>query len=280
MSWKNNQKDFTKFIFVGFAIIIGIVFYVLLFRKPSLVTITVKVGEGSVYYYPWRKEGGSSPWFVDLLKPGMSELDGLGRKQAEIIDTFTFDTASNTKTVYLTIKLKAVYNRASDTYNYKGMGVLVGSTIKLNLNEVLIEGLITNVEGVPDNRQKTTIIVKAKLKDENSTYLETSGVDPYIADAVNIGDKMLDNHGNLMIEVIDKRTTEALRSSINSFGVTRTDSNPLRKDVDLTLKINVVEINNRHFMFDDIPILIGDEIPFNTKYYSVFPEVTEIIEAE
>lgn len=263
---------------VALFLVAGVFVYVLLFRKSSELVVTIKVGENNVYYWPWKSEGGSRPWFSNAMRVGMKELDGLGRVQAEVLDTYVFDTAPNRRAVYLTVRLKTVYNKASNTYTYKGMNLLLGSTIKLNLDELFIEGLITGVDGFTDNRKKVRLVIDAVLKDENDTYLETSGVDPHIADAISVGDKIYDNKGNVLIEVLEKRANNALRITVNSAGVTRVASNPLRRDVDLELLINAYETGGRYYVFDDIPILVGMEIPYNTKHLSIFPEVVAIKE--
>ena len=114
-----------------------------------------------------------------------------------LLKWFVYDTPGGTA-VYLTVKLNTVYNRASNQHTFKGSPLLIGSTVKLNLDSLLVEGLVTHIEGAPDPRTKIPLLIKAQVIRENPTYPESSGERSFIADALSVGDKVTDNQQALL----------------------------------------------------------------------------------
>jgi len=250
--------------------VLGLVFFAyIFFRKSSYIAVTVKVGEDNIRYEPWVQETGTRVWFSQLFYQGMRETDGLGRTMAELSSLRSYDTLPSRKAVYLTLSIRAVYNRASNQYTFKGKPLVVGSPIKLYLDRLLVEGLVTSVEGVNDPRERQELIVEAKLKEENPSFLETSGVENYIAEALTVGQRIMDSDGNVAIEIISKKSENAKRLVTTSDGRVIIQTSPLRKDIYLTLKINALKLGGRYYLFDDTPVLIGASIPLNTDLLSL-----------
>lgn len=242
------------------------------FRKSTYVTATIKVSEENVNWGPTYTRS----WFSQLFYEGMKEQDGLGRIMSEVVSIRSYDTGSAIKAVYLTTRLRAVYSRASNQHTFKGTPLSIGSPVRLNLDRLLVEGLVTHVEGVKDPRVRENLIVEAQVREETPTFPEASGTREYIADALKVGDEVKDSRGNVIIKVLSKRVENAKRLVTTSDGRTLIQTNSLRKDVYLTLEVNAVKIGERYFLFDDVPILIGQTIPFNTPTISIFPEITKI----
>lgn len=276
--FKTKLKNLSLFdrILIAFAIL-GVAFFAyVFFRKSSYITVTIKVSEESIFYEPWRVETGTKTWVSQLFYQGMKEQDGLSRTTAEVLSIKSYDTLPSRKAVYLTLKIKSVYSRASNQYTFKGRPVLIGSTVRLYLDRLLVDGLITHVEGVKDSREKETLIIETQIREENPVFLETSGTRKHIADALKIGEEIKDDQGNTVIKVLNKRVENAKRTVITSDGRIIVGTNPLRKDVYLTLQVEALKIHDKYFLFEDIPLLIGEKIPINSSTVSIEPEVTEI----
>lgn len=257
---------------ISFVIFFGYAF----FRKASYVTVTVKVGEENIYYQAWRSEAGSRVWFAELFHKGMKETDGLGRIGAEVVSVYSYNSAINTKAVYLTVNLRAVYNRATNQYTFKGFPLSIGSQVRLNLDNLFVDGLVTHVDGVEDPRKKVKLLVETKIVEESSVYPETSGTSESIANGINVDDQVKDSQGNTIIKIVKKRVENAKRLVTNSSGEFMVRNHPLRYDVYLTLEVEAIDLSGSYFLFDDVPILIGEEIPVFTPFISVLPEVTHI----
>lgn len=260
-----------------FLAILGTLFFVyVFFRKSNYITVVVKVGEEEIRYLPWFAETGSRVWFSELFYEGMKEKDGLGRTNVEVLSVYSYNTTPETKAVYLTLKLKGVFSRAQNQHTYKGNPVLIGHPIKIFLDSLLVEGLVTQMEGIQDPRKKQDLTVQVKIVEENPTFPESSGVDEHVAEAIKVGDEIMDNNGETIIKIVEKRVENAKKVVTTSDGRVILQTQPLRKDVYLTLYIKAIKISDRYFVFDDEPILIGLTIPLNFSSYTLWPEVTSI----
>lgn len=254
--------------------IVGVVFFAyIFFRKASYLTVVVKVGEDDIQL----DSMGTRAWFSQLFYAGMQEKDGLGITRAEVLRVHSYNVSPNRKALYLTIKIRSVYNRSSGQYAFKGFPVLVGSTMRLYLNKLLVDGLVTNVEGIIDPRTKKSLIVETQILDESPVFPETYGVKEHIANALHVNDKVNDSLGNTIVTIVDKKVENAKKVVSTSNGQLVLQRDPLKKDVYLTLQIEATVINDKYFMFDDVPILVGQTIPLNLPSVSVWPEVTKII---
>lgn len=267
-----NLTLFDKAIII-IAVLGVILFAYVFFRKATYITATVKVGEEDIRYQPWFTQVGSRVWFSELFYVGMQEKDGLGKVNAEVEKIYSYNASPETKALYLTLKLKAVYSRAQNQYTYKGNPVLIGYPIKMFIDRLYVEGLVISIEGIADLRERQNLIVEAKLIEESPTFPETSGVKEYIAEAIKVGDKAKDNNGETIIEILEKRVESAKKVVTTSDGRVVVQRQPLKRDVYLTLGINAIKIADRYFVFDDIPILVGLEIPINTSKYFIQPQV-------
>lgn len=261
---------------ITFGLVSVIIFTVIFFRKSTFITATISVGDSSVVYGTFF-DSGPKPWFANTFYRGQSEKDGLGRIQAEILDVFAYDVAANHKTVYLDVKLNSVYNRATGTYTYKGIPILVGSTIKLNLDKVFAEGLVTRVQGFPNYTAKKIITIETQIREDNVNYPGTIGTKNYLADALQVGDTIKDNNGLVLIKILDKKVTPAEITVNTSDGRAVSTQDPVKKDVFLTLEVLAERIDDKYYFLDNIPILIDHSIPLNTPVVSVFPIVTKFL---
>lgn len=260
-----------------FLVFIAVVsFAYIFFRKVDYLTVSLKLGSESISFMNWDKGSGVKSWYANRFYAGMKELDGFGKAQAEVLEVKSFDTYPNLQDIYLKVKLRVVYNRASNQHTFKGVPLLVGSTVRLNLDRFKVNGLVTNIEGQKENLIKKKILVQAELRNEYSSFQETSGVSPYLADALKIGDEFKNNLGETIVKLIGKRVEDAKRSVPTSDGRIVIARNPLRKDVYLTFEVEAKEIDERFYIFDDFQVLVGQGIPFNTQTYSIWPEVTDI----
>lgn len=262
---KYRAKFFDILIMTTFAVIAASLF-LLLFRTKKERQVVVKVYEESVV---WPNKG-VSPWFANLFYQGMEEKNSLGKPMAEVVGVRSYDTEPAKKAVYLTLKLKTVFTPGERQYTYKGKNVLIGSTISLFLDQVFVEGLITDIEEFKKPYPQVKLIVNAKIIKQDPTFPETTGVDPYIAAAINQGDQIKDSLGKAVLKVTDKKVEAADKIVVTDRGEVFLQKDPVKKDVYLTLEVLASKINNRYYFFDDIPILIGESIPIHLDKISLY----------
>lgn len=254
-----------------------IVFVILFFRRSVYITVTVSVGEDSAIFGNGWSNFGPKDWFASAFHVGQKEKDGLGKVQAEVLNVYSYDKSEDHKNIYLDVKLNTVYNRATNTYTYKGTPVLIGSTIKLDLDNVFAEGLVTEVQGFPVKSEHQTIKVEAQMGDEETNFMQVSATKNYLADSIQTGDTVKDNKGTTLIKILDKKVLPAEVTVVTSDGRIIKATDPVRKDVFLTLEISAEKIDGKYFFLNDIPILVNQAIPINTPTVSIYPVVTKFL---
>ncbi|MFC1711929.1 DUF4330 family protein [Patescibacteria group bacterium] len=277
---KKIKRNLTLFdILILFVVIISLAFLAYFFlRRTKHLEVTVKITDKSILY------AFSNPpnWFSEYFQVGMIAKDGLGRKAAEVKKVFRYDVWPNAKAVYLTVDLKADYSKSSDKYSYEGKPLIVGSPIKIEFSRILVEGLITHIEGFDDVGENKEMLVETQIMWQNETFPETYGVPSYIPDNINIGDEVKDSRGNTVITIVDKKVEPAKKLVTDSRGNVFIRHDPLKKDVFLTLKLNVKEIHNEindneYYLFDDIRIMVGQDIRLLLPNLSVAPKIVKIL---
>jgi hypothetical protein len=252
-----------------------IVFAYIFFRTPTYLTVSVKVGEESLAWGPAY----SRTWFAQLFRKGIKERDGVGRNMAEVTEVYVYPISPDRQAVYLTLRLRSTYQKASKQHIFKGKPILVGYPIKLQLDTLNVEGIVTNIEGLPDPRTDVKLKIEVRSNGYGS-FQETTGAPPAIADALRIGQTVNDSSGQVVIEIVDKKEVDAKRLTTTYDGRTVIATNPLLKDIQLTLVVNAKKINNRYFLFDDIPLAIGGQIPLILPEVNFWPEITQITEVK
>lgn len=259
-------------LFVSVFLLIVAAFFIFLFRKSDYLNVRLKITDKNILY------AYSSPqsWFVYLFKKGMVGKDSLGRVNAEIIDVYYYDTSPSTKAVYLAIKLRTAYTSRSQEYRFKGTPVAIGEGLRINFGKILAEGLIVGIEGLENPYEQVDLKVKTRLMDNSPNFLETTGVELFVAEAIRIGDKIFDSSGKIMAEIIDKKVLPAQKNTFDDRGNVYQSLDPRKKDVFLTLKVKAKKINNEYYFFDDLRIKVNENLPLHFKNLSVYPVIIEI----
>jgi len=266
-------KLFDILIIILFLILTG-AFFVFFFRQSKYLTVKLKVSEKNVLY-AW-----STPpyWFANLFKPGMKGKDGLGRVTAEVLDVYFYESAPANKALYLTLNLRTTYNTRSQEYVYEGTPVAIGDGLRVNFGKITVEGLVIEVEGLKNPYEEVFFQVKAQYFDlkENSVFSETTGVEPFVADSIKIGDKVFDSSSKIVAEVIGKEALPAKKNTFDDKGNVYLKLDPRKKDVFLKLKIRAKKINNEFYFFDDIRIKVDQVLPLHFSHISIYPVITEM----
>jgi len=253
-------------------LILAAAFFVFFFRQSKYLTVKLKVTEKNVLYATTTPPS----WFVYLFKPGMKEKDGLGRTNAEVLDVYFYDTSPTNKAVYLTLKLRTTYNGRSKEYKYKGTTVGIGEGIRVNLDKILAEGLVVDVDGLKGDYEEVYFQVRARLVDNSPVFSETTGVEPYLAEAIKVGDKIFDSSGKVMVEVLNKEVLPAQKNTFDDKGNVYQKFDPRKKDVYLTLKVRTKKINNEYYFFDDVRVKIDQILPLHFQKVSLYPIIIDL----
>ncbi|MCR4313019.1 MAG: hypothetical protein NUV58_02125 [Candidatus Roizmanbacteria bacterium] len=282
---KKVQLKIFDFAIIFIFIFLLISLFFVLFRKQSKINVVVKVNEESMAY----QIGGVPNWFAQFLHVGMKEVDVFGKPMAEIKEIKTYYASDQRSVVYLVVSLKAVYSVSNRQHTYKGKKILVGSTIQLPLNNLLVNGLIIDIDGSIKNNLKK-ISAEAKIRTIDPTFPQTEGVPPYIANSIQQGDVMKDSLGRPAIKIVKKTEEDAKMTVVTANGDVILQRQPLRKDVSLDLEIWGEKIGDRYFLFGDMnfPIIVSNNsvilnnyntiggLPFNVNNGLIWLTITKI----
>lgn len=275
-SLKSFKFGLFEIIVLCFFILLALSAYFFLFRTRKELTVIVKTSEESIIRHPWENDIllNSTIWLNNLFHPGMKEKDTLGKPVAELLGVRKYDTRPESPSVYLTLKLKAVYTLGTKIHTFKGKNVLVGSTIQLVLDEVFVEGIIVKIN---NDKQAPTrkLLLRATLANP-----ESGGVLPYYADGIPEGAQVQDSNGKVILTIVKKELEPAKKLVNTAQGEINLATDPLRKDVFLTLEVLGSKVDNRYYFFDNIPILVGESVPIHLPNMSFYPTITSLSEVK
>lgn len=274
--WTQIIKRLSYFdlLVVGVTVALVAVFFVFFFRKADYLVVRVKVTNRNVLY----SKSAPPAWFVYSLRRGMKELDGLGRVSAEIQDVYFYDEYQADKVAYVTLRLMATYSSRTRDYKYKGTPLVVGESLRVSMGKVLVEGLITDIEGLPSPYQVEDVTIEAMVVDESgNAFSETTGVDQYVADALVVGDRVYDSRGEEVVEILEKRVLPARKNTFDDRGNVYERLDPRRKDVYLKLRLRAKRVANELYFFDDVRIRVWTYIPLHFEKISIFPVITKVL---
>lgn len=251
--------------------------------KSEYITITVLLANRDRQY----NDGGAlSPIETQLFTVGLTGKDAFGHINAEITDVEAFQrpqitTYGTKETTYVTVKTLASYNAQSGTYIYKGENVKLGDWIRIDIGPVLLEGIVYDLQGRFQKTQEQTMTVNAQLKTEDpmdqSVFSNTTGVDPYIANAIHVGDTMIDSHARVLAKVLDKIVQPAQTLTVDAYGNLQNRPNPRKVDVFLALELHVKKVKGEAYFLDVQPVKVNSRVPLFLPSISVEPRITEII---
>jgi len=248
-------------------------------RRKEWVNIEVKILPGQIFW-----EGAKSPyWLVDQIEKGDKELDSFGKVVAEVVDVTVYERWGDRRDARIELNLKAVKNKRKDEWIWKGKELDVGAPIKLRLSNNLIEGVVSEVEGLVDSREWREEIVEAKMifllnRSKGEVFPETLGVMPWMAEAVKIGDQMIDTRGRVVAEILDKKIDLADKIVTTATGKVYLTKDPVKKDVVLKIKLKVFNQGNTSYFLDDIKVKVGSKLYLALPEVDIEPEIIKIVE--
>lgn len=235
-------------------------------RKTQYVDIRVKVTDQDVLY----SRTNPATWYANRFNVGDSEKNELGRPIAQITNVETYNTTADTKAVYLNINVRAVYDKMSQTYSAKGTSLIFGNTLKFSFPNVSFSGLIiespTTSNPVSPIEQKKIVVLQRGI----------DAIEPVILQKIKVGDEIIDSMGNILAHVESVSFLASPRITQTYQGDLLLRNDPYYKDAFITLTVRVKKYNNEYFLFDNVPLKLGVNVPLNFSYESIYPVIIDI----
>jgi hypothetical protein len=265
-------KHLTPFDYFGLVVVVIILLasYFFFYRKSEYVNIRVRVTELNVLY----ATNNPKFWYADRFKVGDVERDTLGRVLAEVVDVDTFNYDKDTKAVYLDLRVRATYDSRTKIYSLRGKPLVFGIPITFNLSGITFQGIVTEF---PNSNFQINLRIKESLarvvvrginenaNDENGDKRFT---EPVAVESIKKGDKIVDSRGSSLAEVVDITLRPAQRITTDDRGNLLLRFDPYYKDAFITLKLRTKVVDNSAYVFDYLPLRLGEELPlsFGTTY--------------
>lgn len=254
-------------------------FFFYLFRKKQYVTVTLKVSNNSIFNYGVAPEYNlPKADYLKAIQPGLVAKGELGIAEAEILDVYSYDFNSEDKVLFATVRLNAAYSSRSGQYTYRELPVVIGSHLKINFPNLLVEGLVIDINNQYQDDNEETIIFDAEVIRNDINFPGTTGAPKFIAEALSIGDKVFDHQGRVMAEIIDKQVSLADQLSYNDRGIAILTKNPLRDKIKLRVKAKVRKVNGELWFYELSRIQVDKWIPLMFDNISIYPVITSFEE--
>ena len=255
----------------------------LLLPKRKYATVTVRIENRELLYSSY-----GAPQSIDTVQyiPGLEGKDAFGRLESKILTVDSFPMASDRlygrqQSVYVTLQVAANYNAKRGTYKFRGTTMQIGDWLRADVGPVTVEGVITDINKTFIKSERKTIRIKALLKREDpllgSEFGNTTGVDPYIADGIVVGDTMNDGEGKTIATIVEKSVVPARTIVTDLYGNIFERPNPRKVDVALTLDMAVQKIGGTFYFLSGEPVKVNSKIPLFLSAIDIEPRVTEIL---
>lgn len=215
-------------------------------------------------------------WIVEKIKPGDVQYDNLGQENLKVLSVNNW--GYQFLETWVTASVKTKYKAKQKQYTYQYLPLEIGKFIDITINGTGIHGIVTAIQGFSDIRPRYSVTVKTRLIGNDLTSSAgTRGVDIWIADAVDKGNAMKDATGKTVAEILDKAVEPAKRIVTTNDGRVFVTEDPLKKDVYLTVKLNVTKHGDTYLFLEDRPIKIGYGFPIYLNNILISPVITEIL---
>lgn len=257
--------------------------YFLLAPHTQDVSVVIRLADKDMI---WLDNGSPRSVSVESIRPGIKETDALGRVSAEVVRVSSFDQPvresqyTQKKTVYVTLRLRASYNKKKDQYRYQGTVLQMGDWVRFTVQSSIINGLVMQIPS-HESQPQIPVLLKAQLKTEgpftHEPFSETTGVDRYIADAITVGDKVTDSEGNILAEILEKTVSPATRITIDQYGVVHTQQDMRKYDVVLSLRVTARRIGDELYYLDLVRLKVNAPLPLFLSKIDIEPRITEIV---
>lgn len=240
--------------------------FVLFFmRKSEMVQIRVRVTDQDALF-AWTNPPN---WYAYAFKAGDKESDSLGRVLAEIIAVEQIGVTSETKAVYLDMNVRATFDPRTKRYTFKGKNLAFGTPIRFNLQQVFFDSIVVKTPYTDNEFSNVRLKVVAEGYDIRS-FLAIQAQEFE-------GKSVISNSGQVYL-TIDSVRVEKSKSIYRFLDIEQVLLQEAHdyKDVAFELTIYAKKSPYEYFIYEDIPIKVGEMIPIHFPEMTFFPTVTKI----
>lgn len=268
-------------ILIFFFILLFSVFFFL--RRPDYVTLTVRLLERNDPDFYFNRP---RPWYVENIEIGLKETDQIGRTVVEVIDVERYPSGNLYHDVYATVVVRSIFNKKTKQHSYNGLPLLIGDFRTFKLEDLLLSGVIVDINTDDKLREKKKFIVNGYLDPINyaSTSSETEsikidGIKNYLADEVIPGLEIVDNKGEILVKLVSVNKSAGTISFPSGSSYVSV-SDPDRTLVEVTFEIVTEKISDNYYYQKEKSLTVGDSIVLTFDDIRIQPTITSVTEIE
>ncbi len=248
-------KSPSVLLIIGIAVSLFILGIRVILQEDQFVTVEIIASGGDW----WQTFPQTPHWLTDAVAPGAAEYSVGGKKLAEILETRKYQEDVN-KILWAKVKLLVTPDKARGGWRFQQMPLAVGATLNIIPDNVKLAGSIIAIEGAGQAGEYKNMVVTVKLYDRF----------PWYADAIPVGLKAVDDQGNITAQILDKKVALAETAAYTADGRVLERKNPLKRDIVLSLKIQVVERNGLPYYNQIQSVKIGNRLWIQTPFLNLF----------
>jgi len=201
-------------------------------------------------------------WISDKLKIGQKELDKSGKMIAQIVQIENYERGSEEANVYLTVKVKTIYQKRQNRYLYKDQYLDLGSAIELDFDNILVHGQIIDNNVPPEGYPTKNFIITARVR----------SLEPYLYNKIHTGQKFIDRTTQEPVaEILSVNLEKPTRLFFDTTGYTISfNQQENLKDVVIKMKIKAYQSDDRWYFGGNQNIKLNNYISFYGNEYNLF----------
>jgi hypothetical protein len=262
--WEVLQQRSSTMMFIGLFLLVVGAFSLYFLRKDSFVYAELYLTEREESKH-WLNYPDS--YYYDDLKVGLAEKNELGKEIATIVDVYRMNTSYQHEQALATVKILANYNKATGVYSFQGQPLIVGDYQRFKVGSLRVQGYLLSLSAEQKTAKEKEYTVTAELDDiadadRGNADTRIVGVHKAIAEAVKVGDKILDSHGNVAAEVISISFKPAVRTLYSSGGKVMV-SDPEFAAGEVVLKLRTIELDGVDYWDFVNPMQVGQRLNIN-----------------
>lgn len=232
-------------LFVGFIVVAKSVV-----SKTTYVYVKVKVGQG----YWWVSSARPNIWYVNSIKKGDIAKDLLGNNIAQILNKRYYRYYSGDQyDAYLTLKLKAGYNKRTNQYTYDRSILSVASPIDVQFPQVDVSGVVISLSTKPFDEKEY----------EKTIYLSKRYAFPWEFEAINVGDSTFDGEDEIF-KILDKQNIETSNITTDVYGTSNPTITEPKMYITVKAMVKLKKIGDQWILGEDQVISLGRNISIST----------------
>lgn len=222
---------------------IGVVVKLVL-QKDTFVTVELLASGGEWWW------GVPPPYYWNTrdVVIGATEYDSLNKPAVEVLDLVKY-SEDDRRFMWMKVRLRAKRNYLTKQYVFRQESLQIGKTLHIAPNNIALVGHVVGIEGIGNLWSTEYVEVVGKALN----------IRPWEADIIKIGDKITDNKGDLVVEILDKKAEYADVMTTTWQGEVLQKKNPLLRDVTITMKMRVMKDGQMRYFNYYQPVGVGNK---------------------